>query len=231
LAARDWERAVVLITEYGEKKEQRGEYTTLFHWMQRLPEEVILSHPRLCILYISLLPKAGQFEAAESMLRALEKVTGDDDSFKGIISAAQNSIAWRRHDYPLAEELAKKALSLLPSSEVEYRSVMSVSLGHIYYMRGNYKEAEQLLTEAYEEEQLRKQGRLKKSAGISPEPLSDRELEVLPLLAAGLSNRQIAERLVISVGTAKTHVHNILQKLEVSDRTKAIVRARELKLL
>ena len=71
--------------------------------------------------------------------------------------------------------------------------------------------------------------RLKKPAGISPEPLSDRELEVLPLLAAGLSNRQIAERLVISVGTAKTHVHNILQKLEVSGRTKAIARARELK--
>jgi len=82
-----------------------------------------------------------------------------------------------------------------------------------------------------EEERLRKQGRLKKPVDISPEPLSDRELEVLPLLAAGLSNRQIAERLVISVGTAKTHVHNILQKLEVSGRTKAIARARELKLL
>jgi len=82
-----------------------------------------------------------------------------------------------------------------------------------------------------EEEQLRKQGKLKKPSGTTPEPLSDRELEVLPLLAAGLSNRQIAERLVISVGTAKTHVHNILQKLEVSGRTKAIARARELKLL
>jgi LuxR family maltose regulon positive regulatory protein len=82
-----------------------------------------------------------------------------------------------------------------------------------------------------EEEQIRKQGRRRKPTGIIPEPLSERELEVLPLLAAGLSNRQIAERLVISVGTAKTHVHNIMQKLEVTGRTKAVARARELKLL
>ena len=78
-----------------------------------------------------------------------------------------------------------------------------------------------------EEEQLRPQ----RPASVSPETLSDRELEVLPLLAAGLSNRQIAARLFISTGTAKTHVHNILQKLQVSGRTQAIAHARKLKLL
>jgi LuxR family maltose regulon positive regulatory protein len=59
------------------------------------------------------------------------------------------------------------------------------------------------------------------------EPLSPRELEVLGLLAAGLSNRQIAEKLIISLGTAKTHIHNIYGKLEVSNRAQAIARARE----
>jgi LuxR family maltose regulon positive regulatory protein len=63
------------------------------------------------------------------------------------------------------------------------------------------------------------------------EPLSERELEVLRLLAIGLSNREIARRLVISVGTAKTHVHNILSKLNASGRTQAIARARELELI
>lgn len=63
------------------------------------------------------------------------------------------------------------------------------------------------------------------------EPLSERELEVLGLVVAGLSNREIAERLIISVGTAKTHVHNILTKLNVQGRTGAIARARELDLI
>jgi LuxR family maltose regulon positive regulatory protein len=61
--------------------------------------------------------------------------------------------------------------------------------------------------------------------------LTEREAEVLGLLAAGLSNRQIAERLFISLGTAKAHVHNISEKLNVTGRTKVIARARELHLI
>lgn len=61
-----------------------------------------------------------------------------------------------------------------------------------------------------------------------PEPLSAQEIRILKLLAAGKSNQEIADELVISVGTAKWHVHNILQKLGVSNRSKAIARAREL---
>ncbi len=58
-----------------------------------------------------------------------------------------------------------------------------------------------------------------------PEPLSPRELEVLNLLVEGLSNQQIADRLIISLATAKTHVRNILNKLAVDDRTQAAVQA------
>ncbi|MEJ2304355.1 MAG: LuxR C-terminal-related transcriptional regulator [Anaerolineales bacterium] len=61
-----------------------------------------------------------------------------------------------------------------------------------------------------------------------PEPLSEQELRVLGLIVAGKTNRGIADELVISVGTAKWHVHNILQKLGVSNRSQAIARAREL---
>jgi LuxR family maltose regulon positive regulatory protein len=61
-----------------------------------------------------------------------------------------------------------------------------------------------------------------------PEPLSEQELRVLGLIVAGKTNREIADELVISVGTAKWHVHNILQKLGVSNRSQAIARAREL---
>jgi len=63
------------------------------------------------------------------------------------------------------------------------------------------------------------------------EPLSGREQEVLELLAAGMANQKIAERLVVTVGTVKTHIKSIYGKLGVHRRTQAIVRARELGLL
>jgi LuxR family transcriptional regulator, maltose regulon positive regulatory protein len=63
------------------------------------------------------------------------------------------------------------------------------------------------------------------------EPLSDREREVLGLVAAGLSNQQIAARLIVGVSTVKKHINNIFGKLAVRSRTQALARARELDLL
>jgi DNA-binding NarL/FixJ family response regulator len=63
------------------------------------------------------------------------------------------------------------------------------------------------------------------------EPLSDRELEILRLMADGLSNREIGAVLFITEGTVKNHVTNILGKLNVRDRTQAALRARELGLI
>ncbi len=56
-------------------------------------------------------------------------------------------------------------------------------------------------------------------------PLTERELEILELIVGGYSNIAIGEKLYISLGTVKTHVHNILNKLSASDRTEAAVRA------
>ena len=63
------------------------------------------------------------------------------------------------------------------------------------------------------------------------EPLTPREEEVLQLMKLGHTNRQIARELVISPGTAKNHVEHIIQKLVVSDRTQAVVKALELGIL
>jgi DNA-binding NarL/FixJ family response regulator len=59
------------------------------------------------------------------------------------------------------------------------------------------------------------------------EPLSEREREILSLIATGSSNREIAEQLFIAEGTVKNHVTNILGKLDVRDRTQAALKARE----
>ncbi len=66
---------------------------------------------------------------------------------------------------------------------------------------------------------------------VLPEPLSERESEILRLLAQGLSNGEIADRLSLAEGTVKNYVTNILQKLDVRDRTQAALRARELGLI
>jgi LuxR family maltose regulon positive regulatory protein len=63
------------------------------------------------------------------------------------------------------------------------------------------------------------------------EPLSDRELEVLQLIAEGLSNREIAGRLYLSLNTVKVHARNIYGKLSVHNRVQAVARARELAIL
>ena len=64
-----------------------------------------------------------------------------------------------------------------------------------------------------------------------PEALSERELEVLRLVASGRSNREIARELYVSLGTVKTHINNTYRKLGANSRTKAVARARDLNLL
>ncbi|NEP04592.1 MULTISPECIES: response regulator [Okeania] len=60
---------------------------------------------------------------------------------------------------------------------------------------------------------------------IQIDPLTERELEVLQLIVSGCSNAQIADKLYITIGTVKTHVRSILNKLCANDRTQAAVRA------
>ena len=63
------------------------------------------------------------------------------------------------------------------------------------------------------------------------DPLSKRELEVLHHLAKGLSNKEIAETLYISVSTVKTHIHKIITKLNAGSRSKAVVKAKKMRLI
>ena len=58
------------------------------------------------------------------------------------------------------------------------------------------------------------------------EPLSERELEIQKLIALGLSNREIGERLLVALDTVKGHNRRIFDKLQVQSRTEAIARAR-----
>jgi DNA-binding NarL/FixJ family response regulator len=64
-----------------------------------------------------------------------------------------------------------------------------------------------------------------------PDPLTQREVEILRLLAGGYSNREIAKAIFVAEGTVKNHISNILSKLGVRDRTRAVLRALHLGLM
>jgi LuxR family maltose regulon positive regulatory protein len=88
------------------------------------------------------------------------------------------------------------------------------------------------LLDIIEEEERQRQAR--KSVTVSLKPLSllsKREIEVLRLLADDFPNQHIAEKLSVSLGTVKTHVHHIIEKLEVKDRRQAVRHAKDLKLI
>jgi LuxR family maltose regulon positive regulatory protein len=65
-------------------------------------------------------------------------------------------------------------------------------------------------------------------AGMRLEPLTPKELEVLNLLADMLDTQEIADQMVVSVNTVRTHIRNILRKLDVHRRNEAVRRARQL---
>jgi len=69
------------------------------------------------------------------------------------------------------------------------------------------------------------------SSEVLPEPLSEREIGLLRLIASGLSNKEIGETLFITEGTVKNHITHILGKLGVRDRTQAALKAKELGLI
>ena len=97
--------------------------------------------------------------------------------------------------------------------------------------RGNKLDYIRKLLEAFHETVQKRHVKFTSSQQPLIEPLSERELEILQLVADGLSNREISERLFLALSTVKGHNRNIFGKLQVQRRTEAVARARELGLL
>jgi LuxR family maltose regulon positive regulatory protein len=87
-----------------------------------------------------------------------------------------------------------------------------------------------LLNEAHVDQPSPPTTAVRKVPSLLVEPLTERELEVLRLIAEGLSNIEIAERLFVGVSTVKKHINHIYGKLGVESRTQALLRAQALNL-
>jgi LuxR family maltose regulon positive regulatory protein len=122
----------------------------------------------------------------------------------------------------LDEALQKAQPERFIRTFVDKGEPMKALLERLKAQRGELKEYIMTILSAFGEK-----GRVNIQQALV-EPLSERELDVLRLVAQGMSNGEIAGRLVVSVGTVKTHVHSIIEKLGVSSRTQAVAKAREL---
>jgi LuxR family maltose regulon positive regulatory protein len=176
---------------------------------------------------------APSLERAQALLRSLLQAT-EAEGRAGIhieTLALQALVYWRRGEHASAMTALEHALRIAePEGYVRLFADCGLPMARLL------QEARQraLLPEYVEKLLGAFDGNLSlpsSVAGALPEPLSLREQEVLKLIAAGLTNREIAEGLVISPETVKKHTSSIFSKLSVSNRTEAAARARELNLL
>ena len=192
-------------------------------------------------------------QAEKAFSKALEFSKGRHGRFLPIASNAFSGMAelcLLNMDFEQARQWAVKGLGLgeqwiNPDSRVG----CLLTLAKVSHQEGGFNEARSKLDEAKRVASTRvlTQGTVEQIQACetflsekSPDaaiqnplidPLSEREIEVLALFAEGLSNQEVAEKLIISLGTVKAHSSNIYRKLDASNRAQAVIKARELNLL
>jgi LuxR family maltose regulon positive regulatory protein len=185
-----------------------------------LKAEHVVAH-----LHARYLTASGRFEEAFEILKQLEQADQEEGSIRRLMSVyitealiyeKQSNMEQATRAFESALRLAASEgykITFFPQKDRQTRHLLQVTRSVAPTFVDSILEATRSADDF--------------SAQL-PDPLSEQEIRVLKLIVAGKSNQEIAEELVISPGTAKWHVHNILQKLGVENRAQAIVRAREL---
>ncbi|MBC8504054.1 MAG: AAA family ATPase [Anaerolineales bacterium] len=132
---------------------------------------------------------------------------------------------WRNPDSQIGCYLALAYIENLEGNPEAARSLMEKTKHLVATHQLTPGQEEQI--KAYEAKIVRGASQALDQSSL-PDPLTERELEVLQLLAEGLSNRAIADELIIALGTTKTHISRIMSKLNAENRTQAVALAREL---
>ena len=210
----------------------QGDVSSAGHWVSKMTEEL---HPSTFgTLYGLTKARLSLAEGKRAEAAKLFADVYDSGAQMGLTALMISVHGWQA----LAAEDPNEAIRFLqdalkmgqPESFirtfVDKGEPMRLLLERMKSEGGKLKEYVLTLLSAFGEEKV---GDSKKQPLV--EAMSERELEILRLMADGLSNREIAERLVITVGTTKSHVHNVLEKLGCGSRTQAVAKARELGLL
>lgn len=229
----------------------QGDEGAVLRWLQRcglsLDREVSHLREREYLTLIRVLITQRRLDEAKQWLAnllQLAEAQGRTGSVTEILMLQAEALH-ASGEVKQAIERLSRALSLAePEGYIRLFVDEGVPMAHLLVQMRHRPPADQLGSTHYREQLLALLGRahdedVSHSAVAVPgsgtyplgEPLSERELEVLRLIVAGCSNREIAERLVIGLSTVKWYINVIYGKLQVESRTKAIARARELNIL
>lgn len=170
----------------------------LMHWIEGLPQEILDSHPRIGLLYIHALLLTQQFERAWRYLKLTEYALHYWESSER--ASVKAEIETLRTYLKMHQELTSR-----------YRETID-GLAHFMIPTDTDTAKEAPSSKPVPDN----------DPVLEPDPLSKRELEVLSCIAAGMSNQEIAQTIVIAVGTVKRHVNNIYNKLNVHSRIQAV---------
>jgi LuxR family maltose regulon positive regulatory protein len=216
----------------------QGDLSGLALWLEsadlRLEQKMDAGRFTLLCLAASFLLKLDRTEEARQILDCLEEI-GERSGDVGlwILPLIQQALAWEKEgETDRALTVLEKALALA-GPEGHLRAFLDEGpemqgLLRLAHQRGLQPDLTARLLSAFA---AGPGGKTAAPSPARPALLSRRELELLGLIASGCSNKDIAGRLVISLGTVKRHTVNIFNKLDVKNRTEAVARARELKLL
>ena len=230
-----------------------GDVETALGWAEGHPATIGRQFPEALPAYlreVQQMARARVYLARGETERALRMTTDLEEQARAAGREAHaielgliQALAWQAHgDTAAAEQALGRSLALAgPEGYVriflEGGTPVAKLLGQVAGQGLVADHVESLLAEfATGTERASLQGgptraTASRSAWPWPEPLTRRERQVLGLIAEGRSNREIAERLTISLNTVKKHSSNIYSKLQVESRTEAAARARELDLL
>ena len=161
LTAEDFDRAADLIERIGYAKRGKGETALLLRWLGALPDELVRSRRRLCLLHAWALTHAGELDAVEPRLRDAERTLehGEGSAVRaeglsdgerrmlGEIIAVRARVAAMQEDASLVTQLSSRALEYLPQDD-PLRCAVALDLGHAYCSTGNLAAASKAFTEA-----------------------------------------------------------------------------------
>jgi LuxR family maltose regulon positive regulatory protein len=215
-----------------------GKLTEVEQWIEKsnltLDGELSYLQENDYITYVRLLIAQKNFDDAEGLITRLLDFSGRAERISRILELIilQAIVKHEQGNSIQAEQIIKRALKMAePEGYQRLFLDDGASIASLFYQVISHQEnsvyAERLLKALdYQKEDQSKKHLDSGTPDALIEPLSGREVDVLECLAEGLSNREIAHRLTISLSTVKTHTRNIYTKLGVNSRTQAIAQAR-----
>jgi len=215
---------------------QKGDLDAVARWVEAAgmkPEDTPhYWHEFVYFVYIRYLLAQSWYEDAQTLLTSMEHSAKSEGRNRKLITIylLQARLQLSLGDTPKSLELVKKALNL--AAPQDYRRAILDEGEMIIKLLPPVRE----IAPQFVDDVLNAAGAPGKPAPLKSqyaliEPLSDRELEILRLIAAGRSNPEIAEILYLSLNTVKWHAKNLYSKLAVSNRVEAVARAQELDLI